>query len=360
MGKGSINDTMTDILGESNCEPTDVRGMLDKGVTFAEKQLILIDECKSTGSYGEKANLINDLKKVATETRIQQRRLYVDYKVIETQTCILVFTNLSDALNIEKEDERFFVVANENPRKEQSFYNDFHKWRQDKGSNYVHYWLMIRDLSKFNPMAPPPMTEGKKEMGKETGHPLTLKLREMLEEGEHPLRLNVSVIGSTELTNYITKHHRGKHVQYANDTKQLKKSLLDIGATELGQVYHKGLDYKPSLWIVRNHEEMLKKQKSELCNEVWKPIVVSQPAEEKREEDSTEKFNNRDHSETNREFEKQFKKKRDTFCWSCKEQIDTESNDKCEECNFGIKCTCGKCTCDDPKSKVKKLPEYRV
>ena len=358
MGKGSINDTMTDILGESNCEPTDVRGMLDKGVTFAEKQLILIDECKSKGSYGEKANLINDLKKIGTETRIQQRRLYTDYKVITTQTNYLVFTNLSDALNIETEDQRFFVVANENPRKEQSFYKAYHKWREDKGSNYTHHWLKERDLSKFNPMEPPPMTEGKKEMGKETGHPLTLKLRQMLDEGEHPLSLNVSVLGSTELAHYIGKHHKGKHVQYANDTKQMKKSLLEIGATELGQVYHKSLDYKPSLFVIRNHGDMLKKLKSELCNEVWKPIYVGQPADEKREEDRNKKFSD-NQLEHAGEFEKRFKKERSTYCWECKEEIDTDSNDLCEECNFGIKCPCGKCTCDDPKSNVKKLPQYR-
>ena len=109
MGKGSINDTMTDILDKTNAEPTDVKGMLDKGVTFAEKQLILIDECKSVGNYTEKSNLYNDLKRIATETRIQQRRLYVDYKVIETQTCILVYTNLKDALNIEKKMNDFLL-----------------------------------------------------------------------------------------------------------------------------------------------------------------------------------------------------------------------------------------------------------
>ena len=354
-GKGTLFDTLVDILGETNAEPTDVKGILDKGVTFAEKQLVLVDEVKSVGDFGERANFINDLKKIGTETRIQQRRLYVDYKIIETQTNYLIFTNNPDALNIEAEDERLFVIANENERKPISYYKAYHKWRQDKGSSYVYWYLLNRDISKFNPMEPPPMTEGKKAMGKETGHPLTLKLREMLEEGQHPLRLNVSVIGSTELAEYIGKHHKGKHVQYANDTKLMKRSLLGIGAIELGQIYHKSLDYKPSLFVIRNQEEMMRKPKTELCNGVWKPIIVSQPAEEKREEDSTERFNNKDHSETNREFEKRFQ----TGCWSCHKKLDTDSDDKCIECNFGIKCDCGKCACDDPRSKVKKLPEFR-
>ena len=86
----------------------------------------------------------------------------------------------------------------------------------------------------------------------------------------------------------------------------MKKSLLEISAVELGQVYRKSLDYKPSLFVIRDHEEMMKKLKSELCNEVWKPIHVSQPAEEKREEDRVEKFfnNQTEHAE---ELEQTFK-----------------------------------------------------
>ncbi len=40
-----------------------------------------------------------------------------DYKIIETQTCYIVFTNEPDALNMDKEDERYFVIKNENEKK---------------------------------------------------------------------------------------------------------------------------------------------------------------------------------------------------------------------------------------------------
>ena len=354
MGKGSINDTMTDILDKTNAEPTDVKGMLDKGVTFAEKQLILIDECKSVGNYTEKSNLYNDLKRIATETRIQQRRLYVDYKVIETQTCILVYTNLKDALNIEKEDERFFVVSNTDDKREQSFYKAYHKWREDKGSNYVRWFLENRDISKFDPMAPPPMTEAKKAMIGDTGHPLTLKLREMLDEGEHPFGLDTKIIGSTELAHYIGKHHRGKHVQYANDTKQIKKSLEEIGGIELGQILHKAMNYKPSLWIIRDHEEMQRLSKTKVCNEIWKPLNITLAADEKQDEEATDRFQKNQTNGANA-FEERFYA---TNCWSCGKPINTDTDEKCPECNFAIKCECGKCACDNPKSKVKKKEAY--
>ena len=289
-GKGSIFDTMTDILGETNAIPTDVKGILDKGVTFAEKQFVLVDECKSVGGWGEKSNLVNDLKKVATETRIQQRKLFVDYKTIKTQTCYLILTNQPDALNMDKEDERYFVIKNENPKKDKSWYKAYHKWRQDKGSSYVYYLLKNRDISKFDPNEPAPSTKAKKEMQDETGHPLTLKLKEMLEEGRYPLTLDTKIIGSTELAEYIGKYGRGNHVKYANDTKQMKRSLIELGAIDIGQVLHKQLNYKPSLWIVRDQEEMQKLPKPKLCNEIWKPISTDSSPSEKHEEDATDRF----------------------------------------------------------------------
>jgi hypothetical protein len=362
-GKGTLFDTLVDIKGETNCEPTDVKQILDKGVTFAEKELILVDEVKSKGDFTERSNLINDLKKIGTETRIQQRRLFVDYKVIETQTNYLIFTNNSDALNIEAEDERYFVIANENERKPQSWYKKYHKWRQDKGSSYVYWFLKNRDISKFDPMAPPPMTEAKKEMEKETGHPLTLKLREWIKEGRHPFNLDECVRGTTELAEYISKQDRGDHVRYANNKKTLNKCLKECGCVFIGQVHHKLRNEKPTLFLYRNQKEMLEKhKKSELCNHIWKPLR-SESREAVVSERQNENFNNMDTTESDRAFEHNHlghkkKDERETICWSCHESIDTDGNEKCVECNWGIKCACGKCTCDDPKSKVRKKGAY--
>jgi hypothetical protein len=187
-------------------------------------------------------------------------------------------------------------------------------------------------------------------MREETGHPLTLKFKEWIDEGRHPFSLNESIRGTTELAEYISKHDRGAHVKYANNTKQLKRSLEACGGVFIGQVLHKLRGEKPTLFLFRNQEEMLAKHKpSELCNDHWKPLQNTS-RDEVVADRSAMNFNNTDNSQ----FEKQF----NTSCWSCRKAIDTESNEKCHECNFGIKCSCGKCTCDDPRSKVKRKGIY--
>ena len=256
---------------------------------------------------------------------------------------------------MDKQDQRFMVIKNESARLDKKFYKDYHQWRKDKGASYVFYMLKTRDLSKFDPNEIAPSTKAKEEMQEETGHPLSLKLKEMLEEGRYPLTLDTKIISSTELKEYISKHHKGRHVQYVNDPKQLKRSLIDIGAIELGQVLHKQHNWKPSLWIIRDHEEMQKHTKSKLCNEIWKPIQNYVSPSEKHEEDATDNFMKNQTNGANA-FENKFY---ETVCWACKKQIDTETGEKCIECNFAIKCSCGTCVCDKVPSKVQKLPQYR-
>ena len=142
------------------------------------------------------------------------------------------------------------------------------------------------------------------------------------------------------------------------DTKKVNDKLYKIykeHTDDKGQVLHKQLNYKPSLWIIREHEEMQKHPKSKLCNEIWKPISTDSSPTEKHEEDATDKFMKNQTNGANA-FEKKFY---ETVCWACHKEIDTETGEKCIECNFAIKCTCGACVCDKWNSKVKKLPQYR-
>jgi len=307
IGKGSLFDVMTDILGEDNAEPSNVRAMLDKGVKFAEKQLILIDECKSKGDFGEKSNLINDLKTIISEKRIQQRVLYKDFQVVKTFTNYLIFTNNKDALAIAPDDARYFVLFNEEERLPQSFYKNFHKWRQSKGSAMIYWWLKDRNLSKFDPMQPAPETEFRKEMALEAEHPLTMKIREWIEEGRHPFSLDESVRSSSEITDWISTHCKGDVIKYANNSKTLASSLNACGCKKIGQVLHKRRGDKPTLWIYKNHNALSEMKNIDICNNIWKPIFVGDNAETVREEKKAKEFNNRsttEFKEEERHFEK--------------------------------------------------------
>ena len=275
VGKGSLFDLMTDILGEDNCEPGSVKSILDKGVKFSDKLLVLIDECSSTGDFKEKRNLVNDLKTIISEKRIQKRLLYVDYGSAKNFANFLIFTNNPDALTIDANDPRYFVVDHYEKRLDQKFYNKYHEWRQNNGAKFVKWYLINRDLSKFNNMAPPPVTDAKSRMAEQTQNPLLMAMKTAFDEGQMPFPFDHSIRGTTEVSEWYQKFGSGKIKKFADNPKEIKRCFEILGFHELGQVKHKLRDEKPSLWIVRNIKSLLETYKaSELCNTVWIPLAM--------------------------------------------------------------------------------------
>ena len=61
--------------------------------TKTEKELI--DEMESSGTFDEKKKLLNSLKRIITEDVSSTRSLYVDYKVVETCTNYILFSNIN-------------------------------------------------------------------------------------------------------------------------------------------------------------------------------------------------------------------------------------------------------------------------
>ena len=292
IGKGTLFDTMVDILGEENAEPGNVKSILDKGVTFSEKLLVLIDECSSTGEYAEKRNLVNDLKTIVSEGRIQKRLLYKDYGITKTFTNFLIFTNKPDALTIDANDPRYFVVDHYEKRLPQEFYNNYHSWRKDKGSNYVYWYLKNRNINKFNPTAPPPLTQAKSRMADQTANPLLQHMSQAYQEGQMPFPFINKVIGTTEIAEWYKKHGSMKQKKFADNPKEVVRCFKKMGFHELGQVHHKNRDEKPSLWISRDIENLKHKKKSEVCNHVWKPLNLHESNSEIKEERATQNFQN--------------------------------------------------------------------
>ena len=69
-----------DILGRDNTNKIDLKEALDKGKGYLiNKQTVLIDEAKASGSWNEKNMFLNTLKTLITEGTAGIRQLYKDY-----------------------------------------------------------------------------------------------------------------------------------------------------------------------------------------------------------------------------------------------------------------------------------------
>jgi hypothetical protein len=281
-GKGSLFEIMIDILGEDNAEPGSVKSILDKGVTFTNKLLVLIDECRNAGDFNENKKLLNDLKIIITEQRIQKRVLYKDFGATKQFTNFIIFTNNDDALSIDDKDARYFVTENLEPRKDQKFYTDFHAWRKDKGSAYVMSYLLDKDLSNFDHTKPAPDTDAKSKMARTSSHVLQIDMENRFNEGKQPFNFNDQIKGTSELQEWYKQFGTSTLQKAATNPKTISQCLEGLGFYKVGQVLQKSTGQKPSLWIVRDIDRLKKKQPTELCNEIWKPLNLSQSDEELR------------------------------------------------------------------------------
>jgi hypothetical protein len=100
------------------------------------------------------------------------------YDIPKIQNWIMS-TNNEDALSIEDTDRRYWVhqCCLGVPR-EPEYYANLYKWFNEGGAEKVAGWLLKRDLSAFNPLAPPPNTDAKRKMLK---HSQPLPVRQLLE-----------------------------------------------------------------------------------------------------------------------------------------------------------------------------------
>lgn len=284
VGKGSIFRVMELILGEDNTMETQVALMLDKGSMYTDRQLVLIDECKSKGDWAEKNHLANDLKMIITGKKVSARRMRVDYKQVQNNANFMIFSNDKKAISLDDEDKRYLVIHHDSPRLTQKFYDSFHDWLEgpdktkkdgtDGGAELIYDYLLRRSI-ELPLHGTAPETEFQKEMEQSSTNPVVEQLKEWMGEENGPFSLELGDIrGTTELSQYIQKNCSGKVVKLGSDPKFLKESLLKIGAKFIGQVRHKIRKEKPTLCIVRNHKEYEAIKDIDLCNTHWTPLMI--------------------------------------------------------------------------------------
>ena len=184
LGKGSLFDLHRLILGHHNTRKIELAEALDKGKGYLiNAQTVLIDEAKSSGSWTEKAQLINTLKTIITEGTIGVRQLYKEYSEQDTCTNYWINTNYRDAFPLPPNEVRYWVYFSPSKRNQQML-DEFHLAKDNYNlAAGVMAELMDRDLSKFNPLAPAPWTPFRDEMSQMADRPINDLVREQFDQG---------------------------------------------------------------------------------------------------------------------------------------------------------------------------------
>ena len=251
LGKGTLFDLHRDMLGHNNTRKIELAEALDKGKGYLiNAQTVLIDEAKSSGSWSEKAQLINTLKTIITEGTIGVRQLYKEYSEQDTCTNYWINTNYKDAFPLPYNEVRYWVYFSPAKRNQQML-DEFHLQRlQGNLAAGVMAELMERDLSKFNPLAPAPHTVYRDEMCQLADRPLNDFVKEAYDQGVHPF--DRDMVTTVELFDYLKREKRMKVTrerEVATALKLLNRSFKKAGVTVAG------VGDNVTVWVIRNHDQ---------------------------------------------------------------------------------------------------------
>jgi hypothetical protein len=259
LGKGSLFDLHRNMLGHNNTRKIELAESLDKGKNYLlNYQTVLIDEAKSSGSWTEKAQLINTLKTIITEGSIGVRQLYKEYSEQDTCTNYWINTNYKDAFPLPKNEVRYFVYFSPAKRNQQMLDEFHHAKDHDNLAAGVMAELLDRDLSKFNPLAPAPHTIYRDQMSGMADRPLNDFVREQFEQKVHPF--DRDMVTTVELFEYLKFEKRMKVTR----EREVANALELLGGKCRKQIPIDMVAERATVWIMRNHDEYMNMQSNDL------------------------------------------------------------------------------------------------
>jgi hypothetical protein len=266
VGKGSLFDLHRLMLGHNNTRKIELAEALDKGKGYLiNAQTVLIDEAKSSGSWTEKAQLINTLKTIITEGTIGVRQLYKEYTEQDTCTNYWINTNYRDAFPLPPDEVRYWVYFSPAKRNQQML-DEFHLAKDNYNlAAGVLAELMERDLSKFNPLAPAPHTVYRDLMSGMADRPLNDFVKEQFEQEVFPF--DRDMLTTIELFDYLKQEKRLKVTR----EREVANALELIGGKSRKQIPIEQVGNRATVWIIRNHDEYLS-MKSDVLGKSYVPF----------------------------------------------------------------------------------------
>ena len=250
LGKGSLFDIHRDLLGHHNTNKIDLKEALDKAKGYLiNKQTVLIDEAKASGSWNEKNMFLNTLKTLITEGKAGVRQMYKDYTEQDTITNYWINTNYRDAFPLPANEVRYFVYFSE-AKRNANLLDQFHQERlYGDLCGGVLAQLMDRDLSKFKPLGVAPETPYLLEMRKMADRPIADFIREQYKQGIHPF--DRDMVSVTELFDWLCRNTKIRITRQ----REIADVLKDLGGIMKKSCPVKDVGSYVNIWIIRNHDK---------------------------------------------------------------------------------------------------------
>lgn len=207
-GKTYLAEVMKAVLGRRHVKTVDGTTITSgwNEWTFGY-QLVVIEEVRVVGT--NRFDIMNRMKPWVTNEDIPINEKFRSSRDAQNITNYMLFSNAHDALPINSNDRRYFVVKSPLQQKAQVlalgkdyFATLFNFLNNHPGA--MRAWLMNWKISEaFSPHAQAPRTTYATEMASDAASDLSRAVRRLLLEGDHPL-IQYDIVSSSVLRDFLT------------------------------------------------------------------------------------------------------------------------------------------------------------
>ena len=165
LGKGTLLEPLTALVGGENViapRTNVIDSDFDPDVSQA-KVMVIEELANSDWDKRRARELYNKLKPYGAAPPARLSVVLKGRNAVEIPNIVQVFaqTNYRSAVVLDADDRRCFMVWCEGSPLDEADRNELWQWLEYGGREKVAGWLLQRDISAFDPKAPPPMTPWK-------------------------------------------------------------------------------------------------------------------------------------------------------------------------------------------------------
>jgi hypothetical protein len=250
-GKTALAVAMSAVLGRGNTKKLAPSNVMEPthNAWAAGHQLVAVEEVRIIGS--NRHAVMDKLKPCISDDEVSIRAMATDPVTVPNITNYLMFTNHHDALAVNEEDRRYFVVSSPLQRPEHIaalggsayFKRLFTMIAEHPGA--LRSWLMNWKLSDaFEPDGRAPITTHLRVLAANSASPLAAAVMEAIEDRVHPL-IAPDLVSLAALRGAVS----GKAGLHEFSDQLLSSVMRELGYDNAGRVQVEG--ERHSLWTKR-------------------------------------------------------------------------------------------------------------
>lgn len=246
-GKTVIADALKAVLGSRNVSKLSGADILNGSWTdwAYGKQVVVMEEVRVIGH--NRHAIMDKLKPLITDDDVGLQQRFQDHRTVENVTNYLMFTNYQDALAVNDDGRRYFVLRSPLQKKEDilalggdAYFDKLYGMIAENPGG-LRAWFQKWKLSPdFKPNGRAPVTPYLRELSENAASPLATAVRQAIEDEDHPLvRKDLLSIGC------LRGALDGSHLQDFSD-QGLAAVLRELGWRKFDRVTVDGA--KHQLW----------------------------------------------------------------------------------------------------------------